>query len=309
MRAFRRRRSRCAWMATAAWRPSPFSGPGAQEDPRWGSAWRSRMGAVGPACAAASARARGPWNKWGDPRSGGYRLCRESPLLAQAGAVVQVQGLDAAIRLRQAPPIARKDRQAPRGRAGAPKGDPEGDATRRPPQSRRRPSTLRPRPTPQASPRPVGDGSIHPQGRGKRWAKGGRPCRLQLVPVLSTGRGQRPAAPGGSIRPVSGARWARRGRDAPPLVGAAGDGEPRSSTLASPWLAADQGTPIWHRRPIGWPAIRPCPALPAEVSTEVAGLVRSGLFFARAVMSLGGHDQRNIALRIADLDGLPALGL
>ncbi|QCZ83745.1 hypothetical protein XapB_23840 (plasmid) [Xanthomonas citri pv. punicae] len=42
---------------------------------------------------------------------------------------------------------------------------------------------------------------LAPQGWGKRWAKGGRAYRSQLVPGLSTGR--------------SGARWASGGRAAP----------------------------------------------------------------------------------------------
>ncbi|RBH65721.1 hypothetical protein BRM05_10880, partial [Xanthomonas oryzae pv. oryzae] len=38
-----------------------------------------------------------------------------------------------------------------------------------------------------ALPVAVGDGCIHPQASGKRWGMGGRACRLQLVPGLSTG--------------------------------------------------------------------------------------------------------------------------
>ncbi|RBH10653.1 hypothetical protein BRM25_20515 [Xanthomonas oryzae pv. oryzae] len=38
-----------------------------------------------------------------------------------------------------------------------------------------------------ALPVALGDGCIHPQASGERWGMGGRACRLQLVPDLSTG--------------------------------------------------------------------------------------------------------------------------
>ncbi|TVS32798.1 hypothetical protein E2P73_23285 [Xanthomonas perforans] len=88
------------------------------------------------------------------------------------------------------------------------------DAARRPPQgSRSRPLLIH---SPRAAlPIAVGDSSTYPQASGKLWIRGGRACRLQIVLVLSTGRGPRPAASGGSDRLAEHARWARGGRVAP----------------------------------------------------------------------------------------------
>ncbi|RBH08754.1 hypothetical protein BRM06_14530 [Xanthomonas oryzae pv. oryzae] len=82
---------------------------------------------------------------------------------------------------------------------------------------------------------------MHPQGRGKRWAKGGRACRLQVVLVLSTGRGPRPAATGGSARLAQHARWARGGRPARRVLAppAPALGDPHTG---QPQLAADQAS-------------------------------------------------------------------
>ncbi|QCZ67352.1 hypothetical protein CAI14_23595 (plasmid) [Xanthomonas citri pv. punicae] len=72
-----------------------------------------------------------------------------------------------------------------------------------------------------ALPVAVGDGSIHPQASGGRWGMGGRACRLQLVPDLSTG-----AANGNADLVVpstwSAPRWASGGRAAGPQSGQGG---------------------------------------------------------------------------------------
>ncbi|RBD24311.1 hypothetical protein BRM21_21480 [Xanthomonas oryzae pv. oryzae] len=92
-----------------------------------------------------------------------------------------------------------------------------------------------------ALPVAVGDGCIHPQASGKRWGMGGRACRLQVVLVLSTGRGPRPAATGGSARLAQHARWARGGRTARRVLAppAPARGDPH---IGQPQLAADQAS-------------------------------------------------------------------
>ncbi|RBD68939.1 hypothetical protein BRM19_22140 [Xanthomonas oryzae pv. oryzae] len=77
---------------------------------------------------------------------------------------------------------------------------------------------------------------------------------MQVVLVLSTGRGPRPAATGGSARLAQHARWARGGRPARRVLAppAPARGDPHTG---QPQLAADQASGARRgarRRPGGW---------------------------------------------------------
>ncbi|QBN93036.1 hypothetical protein EBA18_24900 (plasmid) [Xanthomonas oryzae pv. oryzae] len=77
---------------------------------------------------------------------------------------------------------------------------------------------------------------------------------MQVVLVLSTGRGPRPAATGGSARLAQHARWTRGGRTARRVLAppAPARGDPHTG---QPQLAADQASGARRgagRRPGGW---------------------------------------------------------
>ncbi len=210
-----------------------FLWPWSAEDPRRGSAWRSRSGAVGPSCAAASTRARGPWNKWGDPHSGGRPFMPRKPLARISRRRGAGSRADSGRPALPSPDDRAEGPASPvRGAQGRRTATRRVDAARRPPQgSRGRPRLIHSQRA--ALPVAVGDSSTYPQASGKLCGQGwaglpiaGRPCLVH---------GARPKAgcvgrfrPPGAARTV-GKRWA----NCSPGVGAAGAGSWRSRMLAS----------------------------------------------------------------------------